>query len=70
MLDPVCPLDYRYGRKEVKNIFGEEQRLQYLLNVEAALARAHAKVGNIPKSAAEEITKNSSIKIGKVERVR
>ena len=70
MLDPVCPLDYRYGREEIKNIFGEERRLQYLLNVEAALARAHAKVGNIPKSAADEITKKASTKIIKVERVR
>ncbi len=70
MLDPVCPLDYRYGRKEIKNIFGEEQRLQYLLDVEAALARAHAKVGNIPKSAADEITKKASTKIVKVERVK
>jgi adenylosuccinate lyase len=70
MLDPVCPLDYRYGRKEIKNIFGEERRLQYLLDVEAALARAHAKVGNISKSAADEITKKASTKIIKVERVR
>ena len=70
MLDPVCPLDYRYGREEIKNIFGEEQRLQYLLNVEAALARAHAKVGNISKIAADEITKKASTKIVKVERVR
>ncbi len=70
MLDLVCPLDYRYGRKEIKNIFGEEQRLQYLLNVEAALARAHVKVGNIPKIAADEITKKASTKIIKVERVR
>lgn len=70
MFDPVCPLDYRYGRKEIKNIFGEEHRLQYLLNVEAALARAQAKVGNIPKSAADEITKKASTKIIKVERVR
>jgi len=70
MLDPVCPLDYRYGREEIKNIFGEERRLQYLLSVEAALARAHAKIGNISKSAADEITKKASIKIVKVERVR
>jgi adenylosuccinate lyase len=70
MLDPVCPLDYRYGRKEIKNLFGEERRLQYLLDVEAALARAHASVGNISKSAADEITKKASTKIVKVERVR
>ncbi|MEA2055363.1 MAG: adenylosuccinate lyase [Candidatus Thermoplasmatota archaeon] len=70
MDDPVCPIDYRYGRKELKKIFGETQRLQYLLDVEAALARAHAKVGNIPKNAADEITRKASIKYVKVERVK
>jgi adenylosuccinate lyase len=70
MDDPVCPLDYRYGRKELKEIFGETKRLQFLLDVEAALARAHAKVGNIPKSAADEITRKASIKFVKVDRVK
>ena len=70
MDDPVCPLDYRYGRKELKEIFGETKRLQYLLDVEAALARAHAKVGNIPKSAADEISKKASTKFVKVERIK
>ena len=68
-MDPVCPLDYRYGRKELKEIFGEKQRLQYLLDVEAALARAHAKVGNIPKNASEEISKKASIRYVKVDKV-
>jgi len=70
MIDPVCPLDYRYGRKEIKEIFGEQKRLQYLLDVEAALARAHAKVGNISKNYAEEITKKASIKFVKLDRVK
>ena len=69
-MDPVCPLDYRYGRKEIKAIFGEEQRLQYLLEIEAALARAHASIGNIPKDAADEITKKANIKMVKVKRVK
>jgi len=69
-MDPVCPLDYRYGRKELKDIFGETQRLQYLLDVEAALVRAHAKVGNIPKAAADEVSKKASVKFVKVERVK
>jgi len=68
MKNPVCPLDYRYGREEIKEIFGETRRLQFLLDVEAALARAHAKVGNIPKSAADEITNKASTKYVKVER--
>jgi len=70
MDDPICPLDYRYGRRELKEIFGEKRRLEYLLEVEAALARAHAKVGNIPKGAADEITKKASTKFVKVDRVK
>ena len=70
MDDPVCPLDYRYGRKELKEIFGEAHRLQYYLDVEAALSRAQAKVGNIPKKVADEISKKASIKYVKVDRVK
>lgn len=69
MDDPVCPLDYRYGRRELRDIFSETRRLQYLLDVEAALAHAHAIVGNIPKSAADEISKRASTKYVKIERV-
>jgi adenylosuccinate lyase len=67
--NPVCPLDFRYGRDEVKQIFSEQSKLQFLLEVESALARAHAKVGNIPNKAAQEITQKSSIKYVKVDRV-
>ena len=70
MDDPVCPIDFRYGRKEIKEIFGETSKLQHLLDVEAALARAHAKVGNIPKKDAAEISKKASVKYVKVERVK
>jgi adenylosuccinate lyase len=69
-MDPVCPLDYRYGRKEIKAIFGEKKRLQYLLTVEAALAKAHAKIGNIPHQAAEEISKKATTEYVKVSRVK
>jgi len=69
-MDPVCPLDYRYGREEVKEIFGEKRRLQFLLDVEAALARAHAKIGNIPQDAADEISRKASVDYVTVDRVR
>lgn len=69
MENPVCPIDFRYGRKELKEIFGETSKLQYLLDVEAALAKAHAAVGNISKKAADEIVKKSSIKYVTVKRV-
>ena len=69
-MDPVCPLDYRYGREEVKEIFGEKRRLQFLLDVEAALARAHAKIGNIPQDAADEISRKASVEYVNVDRVK
>ncbi|MBN2599658.1 MAG: adenylosuccinate lyase [Candidatus Thermoplasmatota archaeon] len=69
MEDPVCPLDFRYGRKEIKDVFGETSKLQYLLDVEAALARAHAAVGNISKKNADEISKKATMKYVTVKRV-
>jgi len=66
----VCPLDFRYGRDKVKKIFSEDNRLLYQLKVEAALARAHAKFGNIPEEAADTITKKANLKHVKIERVK
>jgi len=51
-------------------VYDEEARLQKLLNVEAALAYAHAQVGNIPKKDAEKIAAMASTKYVKVERVK
>jgi len=46
---PILPIDTgRYGTPEMRSIFEEENRLQKMLDVEAALALAHAEVGNIP----------------------
>ncbi|MFP3872322.1 MAG: adenylosuccinate lyase [Candidatus Natronoplasma sp.] len=56
----VCPLDYRYGREEMKSIFSKENKTDKLLKVEAALARAHAELGNIPEEGAEIITENAN----------
>jgi adenylosuccinate lyase len=51
-------------------IFDEETRVQKLLDVEAALALAHAQVGNIPLKDAEKIASMASTKYVKVERVK
>jgi adenylosuccinate lyase len=66
----IHPIETRYGRKEIRRIFDEETKLQKILDVEAALARAHAKVGNIPEKAAKEISKRASIKFVKNARVK
>jgi adenylosuccinate lyase len=47
----VSPLDYRYGREEVKNIFSEKTRLNIMLNVESAIAQAESYYGLIPEDA-------------------
>src|SRR5436309_8365595 len=65
----LCPIDFRYGRPKMKSIFEEEARLQRLLDVEAALARAEAKVGLVPREAAAEITKKATTKHVRVARV-
>src|SRR6184192_1572247 len=65
----LCPIDFRYGRPKMKSIFEEEARLQRLLDVEAALARAEAKVGLVPREAATEITKKATTKHVTVRRV-
>jgi adenylosuccinate lyase len=57
LVDLVCPLDFRYGRKEMKALWTEEARLRYLLRVEAALAHAHAATKTIPMEAAKRLQK-------------
>ena len=68
---PILPIDTgRYGTPEMLRIFEEETRVQKLLDVEAALALAHAEVGNISKKDAEKIASMASTKYVKVERVK
>ncbi|HLB67866.1 MAG TPA: lyase family protein, partial [Thermoplasmata archaeon] len=65
----LCPIDFRYGRPAMKAIFGEEARLQRLLDAEAALARAEAKVGDIPAKAAQAISAKANTRAVTVDRV-
>ncbi|MCX8150092.1 MAG: adenylosuccinate lyase [Candidatus Bathyarchaeota archaeon] len=68
---PILPIDTgRYGTPEMLKVFEEEQRVQKLLDVEAALAWAHAEVGNIPHKDAEKIAAMASTKYVKVERIK
>ncbi|MGQ0536000.1 MAG: adenylosuccinate lyase [Methanobacteriota archaeon] len=70
MSEFLCPLDFRYGRPEARAIWTERGRLQRLLDVEAALARAHAALGHIPKSAADAISKAATTELVSVDRVK
>jgi adenylosuccinate lyase len=51
----IHPIEYRYGSPEMKAVWSEEARLQKMLLVEAALAKAEAVVGYIPGGADEKI---------------
>ena len=66
----VCPLDYRYGNKHLKEIFSEEGKLERMLLVEAALSQVQDGLGMIPKGAGEDVF--SAFEDGRVgvERVR
>jgi adenylosuccinate lyase len=56
-----CPLEFRYGREEVRSIFSRGARLRRALRVEAALALAEAEVGLIPTEDAEAIDRAASL---------
>jgi len=67
----ILPIDSgRYGSEEMRRIFAEEARLQKMLDVEAALARANAKYGLIPSEAAEVIAERANVNYVKPERVK
>ncbi len=63
-------MEKRYGRQEIRQIFDEEYKLQMMLDVESALARAQAKLEDIPQEAAEEITQKANITFVKPSRVK
>jgi len=66
----VSPIDYRYGRKEVKEIFSEKSRIEYMLKIEASLARAEADLNIIPRNYADIIAKHANLSDVKIERVK
>lgn len=63
----ISPFEERYGT-EMNSIFEEEAKIRKWMAVEVALAKAHAKLGNIPKSAPAEIDA-AAAKV-KLERVK
>ena len=53
------PLIDMYATPEMRAIFDARKQVQYWLDVEAALARVQARLGLIPASAAEEISRKA-----------
>lgn len=65
----IHPIEFRYGTPEMKAVWEQEAKLQNMLKVEAALAKAEGEIGLIPKEAADEINKKATTEYVKQERV-
>ena len=60
----VSPLDFRYGRDEVKEIFTEEHRFALMLEVELAICRAEEELNLIPSGISDKV--RAALNSGKV----
>ncbi len=62
---PILPIDTgRYGTKEMLEIFGEQKKIDYQLEIEAAAVLSQNEIGLIPASIAKDIARIS--KSGKI----
>jgi len=64
-----CPLEFRYGRANVRDLFSRGARLERALRVEAALALAEAEAGMVPAEAAAAIDQAAHVSRVRLERV-
>lgn len=60
----------RYGSDSMREIFSEKTRIEKMLNVEAALAKALAELGEIPKEAADVILQKAKVEFVTPQRVK
>ena len=68
----ICPVEFRYGRPEVRAIFSREARLKRALEVEAALAESEADAGMVPRAAAKaigEAARSGQVTLDRVDRL-
>ena len=54
-MNPVSVLDYRYGTEQMRDIFRADSYLEFLMEVEAALAEVQETIGLIPKNSSKDI---------------
>lgn len=64
-----CPLEFRYGRESVRDLFSRGARLNRALRVEAALALSEAELGMVPADAAAAIDRAATLSQVSLERV-
>lgn len=53
---PILPIDAgRYGTDAMKQVFDDQKKISYQLEIEAAVAQSQSEIGMIPKNAAQNI---------------
>ena len=56
----ILPIDSgRYGTKEMLEVFGEQKKINYQLEIEAAAALSQSEINLIPKTIAKDIAKTA-----------
>ncbi len=66
---PLCPLDYRYGRDSVKEIWSDEGRHARQIEVERALIWAHKELGRVTEADYDAVAAISNPTAVTIERV-
>jgi len=57
---PILPIDGgRYGTIKMREIFDEQKKIQYQLEIEATAAESQAEISMVPKNAAQNIAKTA-----------
>ena len=59
----------RYSRKELTDIWSEENKYRIWLDVEIAAAEAMEKLGQIPKGVASVVRKKAKINVGRIHKI-
>jgi adenylosuccinate lyase len=59
----------RYSRKELTDIWSEENKYKIWLDVEIAAAEAMEKLGQIPKGVARVVRKKAQINVGRINKI-
>ncbi len=59
----------RYSRKELTDIWSEENKYKIWLNVEVAAAEAMEKLGQIPKGVSSVVRNKAKINVGKIHKI-
>ncbi|MHA1368384.1 MAG: adenylosuccinate lyase [Promethearchaeota archaeon] len=67
---PVHAIETRYRTADMYKLFTEEYKLQKWLDVEVALIKAHAELGNVPEWIVQEVESKGKTSVVKLERVK